>query len=156
MTEEDLVEIIWFRPGGSLWGTSEELRDFLTELRTAIRKYSNHNPNIRSTLVIPASVQREQKKRFGNIFDEGFQALAGQVNPTIEILLIRGIGALVLVLVPLFTGANVWIGRMTVRTEDLDRVEKRVQWKDKGQNLPKLWTRLDKSPSKSQPVNDMN
>lgn len=145
--EEDTVEIMWFRPGGSLWGTSEDLRAFLSELRGAVRKYSYCNPNIRSTLVVPA-VQREQKKRFGNIFDQGVCAPTGLVSPSIEIILIRGIGALVSVLVPLSPVAKVWIGQMTVRAEDLDRIEKRIHWKEKGQNLAKIWSR-DKSVTKT-------
>jgi len=146
LKEETQVEIIWFRPGGSLWGTSEDLRVAINEIRTKIRKRSGVNPSIQSTLVIPASVkQGEQQKRFGNIFDEGILA-PGLLSPSLEVLLVRGAGAIISVLIPLSETAKVWIGYMTVHPDDLDRVEKRIQWKDKKDQFQKLWKREKQVP----------
>lgn len=147
LRDEDSIELMWFRPGGSLWGTSEDLRSTIAELRSSIRKNSGCNPNIRSTLCIPASVRREQQRRFGNIFDEGFNAPAGLVSPSIEILLIRGIGALISVLVPLSSAVKIWVGQMTVRDEDLARIEKLIRGRG-SESFEKIWPRGKSSDKK--------
>lgn len=136
---DKVVELLWFRPGGSLWGTAEDLRDAMVEWRSAIRRLSSAETVIRSTVLVPASVPHDQRKSFRRLFDTGLGAPVGLVSPSMEIVLIRGIGAMVSVLVPLSSNAAIWIGSMTVRSEDLERLEKRLQWGEKGKNLTVAW-----------------
>jgi hypothetical protein len=134
------VDLLWFRPGGSLWGTAEDLRDAMAEWRSAIRRISSAETVVRSTVLMPASVPHDQRRSFRRLFDAGLDAPAGLVSPSMEIVLIRGIGAMISVLAPLSSSAAAWIGSMTVRREDLERLEKRLSWDEKGKNLTAAWS----------------
>jgi hypothetical protein len=140
LPQEQDVELVWFRPGGTLWGSSEDLRSMVQEIRAAIRRSPNPEASVRSTLVVPASTQvGVQRKRFRNLFDDGLIAPAGLLNRSVELLLVRGLGAIVSVLVPLSSSAHVWIGRMTINPDDLQRIDKRIAWQSKGAWSP-IWT----------------
>lgn len=93
-----------------------------------------------STLIAPASVSSDSVKRFDRIFDRGFSARAGRGSLSVEILLIRGVCAVVSVIVPLAEGVNVWIGRITVKPSDVDRIAERLRPDDREPELVSLWT----------------
>ena len=144
LTDADLVEALWFRPGGSLWGTSEDIRTFVSELRAGIRKRSGHNPTINVTLVIPGSLQpsqRDQRRRFAATFDQGWLSPAGLISTGVEVLLVRGLAAMISTLLPLSVSTDVWVGRITTREADLDRLEKRIGWIAKGNRWSSMWSR---------------
>jgi hypothetical protein len=154
ISDDATIEIVWLRPGGSLWGTSEDLRSAMSEMRAVIKRGSGCDPTISSTLVMPAALQatqRDQRRRFGNTFDEGVLAPAGLISPAVEILLIRGLGAIVSVVVPLSATARVWVGTMTIRNEDLDRIEKRINIGSKNRGWAKAWTQRTASMSSDSP-----
>jgi len=144
LTDADLVEVLWLRPGGALWGTSEDVRNFVSELRTSIRKRSGHNPAINVVLVIPSALQpsqRDQRRRFAATFDQGWLSPAGLISTGVEVLLVRGLSAVISTLVPLSGSTDVWVGRITSREADLDRLEKRVGWTAKGDRWTSVWNR---------------
>lgn len=108
------VELLWFRPGGTAWGASDDLRTMLLDIRAIIRKSLGPNMVAKSTLVVPAASRNEpQKERFDWLFDEGLVAPPGFLSPAVEILLVRGVAAIILVKVPLSKDVGVWIGLAT-------------------------------------------
>lgn len=133
-------ELFWFRPGGTLWGLTEDLQTLLSELRAISRRNVLDEGGFISTLIAPASVSSDTTKRFDRIFDRGLGARPGRGSPSIEILLIRGICAVVSVLVPLANEVNVWIGRITVNPQDVGRIAERLRPDDVAPDLSPLWS----------------
>lgn len=140
----------WFRPGGTIWGLSEDLQLTISELRAMTRRGSSGAGGLVATLVAPASVSADSAKRFDRVFDRGLSARAGQSTPSIEVLLVRGVFAAVSVLVPLAKDVHVWIGRITVKPKDVVRIEDRLRVDDLESNLQPLWpesrTRAQQKP----------
>lgn len=132
--------LFWFRPGGTIWGLTEDLQTTLGELKAMSRRSPSGEGGLVSTLIAPASVSSESVKRFDRIFDRGFSARAGRSSLSVEIVLIRGVCAIVSVIVPLAEGVNVWIGRITVKPSDIDRIVKRLRPDDHEPELVSLWT----------------
>jgi hypothetical protein len=133
-------ELFWFRPGGTLWGLTEDLQTLLGELRAISRRSTaDDTGGFVSTLVAPASVGSDTTKRFDRIFDRGMGARAGRSSPSIEVLLVRGVCAAVSILVPLSNEVNVWIGRITVSLQDVERIAARLRPDDVAPELSPLW-----------------
>jgi hypothetical protein len=133
-------DLFWFRPGGTIWGMTEDLQTTLGEVKAMSRRSPSGEGGLISTLIAPASVSSDSVKRFDRIFDRGFSARAGRSSLSIEILLIRGVCAVVSVIVPLAEGVNVWIGRITVNLSDVDRIAERLRPDDREPELVSLWT----------------
>lgn len=134
------VELLWFRPGGSAWGATDDVRLMGAELRAVIRKHSRLSRDVTTSLIVPAALRNDKPRRFDRIFACGLFAPSGFLSPGIEILLVRGLGAMVLVSVRLSEKVSVWIGRATTRPEDLDRIEHRLRWVNSGPNLEQIWS----------------
>lgn len=130
----------WLRPGGTIWGLTEDLQTTISELRTMSRRATSGEGGMVATLIAPASVKEKSVKQFDRIFDRGLSARAGRNSPAVEVLLIRGVCAVVSLLVPLSTGVQVWIGRMTVKPEDVARIAHRLRPDDPEPELVPLWT----------------
>ena len=104
-----------------------------------------------ATLIAPASVSAESAKRFDRIFDRGLSARAGRGSPSVEVILIRGVCAVVSVLVPLAKDVDVWIGRMTVKSNDVVRIAERLRPDDPEPELVSLWTENRTRPRPKEP-----
>ena len=91
-------------------------------------------------MIAPASVSSDSVKQFDRIFDRGLSARAGRGSLSVEVLLIRGVCAVVSVLVPLAKGVDVWIGRITVKHSDVTRIADRLRPDDPEPELISLWT----------------
>jgi hypothetical protein len=133
-------DLFWFRPGGTIWGLTEDLQTTLGEVKAMSRRSQSGEGGLVSTLIAPASVSSDSVKRFDRIFDRGFSARAGRGSLSVEILLIRGVCAVVSIIVPLAEGVNVWIGRITVKPSDVDRIAERLRPDDREPELISLWT----------------
>jgi len=133
-------DLFWFRPGGTIWGLTEDLQTTVNELRAMSRRSPSGEGGLVATLIAPASVSSDSVKRFDRIFDRGLGARAGRGTPSIEVLLVRGVCAVVSVLVPLAKGVNVWIGRVTVKPKDVARIAERLRPDDPEPELISLWT----------------
>ena len=133
-------ELFWFRPGGTIWGLTEDLQIIVSELRAMARRTPSGDGGLVATLIAPASVSSDSVKRFDRIFDRGLGARAGRGSPSVEVLLIRGVCAVVSLLVPLAMGVHVWMGRMTVKPNDVARIAERLRSNDPEPELVSLWT----------------
>jgi hypothetical protein len=141
-------DLFWFRPAGSSWGASDDLRTTLAELRATARSYSATRALPRTTLVVPAIERASHPKRFNRIFDHGILAPPGYLPPAVEVTLIRGVIAVVLVWIPLSDSCGVWIGRATNRVEDLANIEDRLQLEGLERQSTKLWPEKDQAASR--------
>lgn len=133
-------ELFWFRPGGTIWGLTEDLQTTLAELKAMSRRSPSGDGGLVATLIAPASVSSDSVKQFDRIFDRGLSAQAGRSSLSVEVLLIRGVCAVVSILVPLATGVNVWIGRITVKHSDIARIADRLRPDDVEPEQGFLWT----------------
>lgn len=133
-------DLFWFRPGGTIWGLTEDLQTTVNELRAMSRRSTSGEGGLIATLIAPASVSSDGVKRFDRIFDRGLSTRAGRGTPSIEVLLIHGVCAAVSVLVPLAKGVDVWIGRITAKSKDVARTAERLLPGDPESEMVSLWT----------------
>lgn len=145
-------DLFWLRPGGTIWGLTEDLQTTIGELKAMSRRSPSGEGGLVTTLIAPASVSSDSVKRFDRIFDRGFGARAGRSSPSVEVLLIRGVCAVVSVLVPLAKGVNVWIGRITVKSKDVARIAERLRPGDPEPELVSLWTENRTQPRRMAPA----
>lgn len=132
--------LFWVRPGGSIWGLTEDLQTTVNELRAMSRRGASGDGGLVTTLIAPASVASDSVKRFNRIFDRGLGARAGRSSQSIEVVLVRDVCAVVSVLVPLANGVNIWIGRITVKSQDVARITERLRPDDAEPDFAPLWT----------------
>jgi hypothetical protein len=137
--QQHAFDLFWFRPGGTIWGLTEDLQTTVNELRVMSRRSKSGEGGLIATLIAPASVSADSMKRFDRIFDRGLAARAGRGTPSIEVLLIRGVCAVVSVLVPLAKGVDVWVGRITVKPKEVARIAERLRPDDPEPELVPLW-----------------
>lgn len=133
-------ELFWFRPGGTIWGLTEDLQTTLAELKAMSRRSPSGDGGLVATLIAPASVSSDSVKQFDRIFDRGLSARVGRSSLSVEVLLISGVFAVVSILVPLAAGVNVWIGRITVKHSDIARIADRLRPDDVEPEQGFLWT----------------
>lgn len=133
-------ELFWYRPGGTIWGLTEDLQSMVGELKAMSRRSPSGEGGLVATLIAPASVSSDSVKQFDRIFDRGLAARAGRGSLSLEVLLIRGVCAAVSVIVPLAKGVDVWIGRITVKHSDVARIADRLRPDDPEPELVSLWT----------------
>jgi len=133
-------ELFWFRPGGTIWGLTEDLQTTVSELKAMSRRTPSGEGGLVATLIAPASVGSDSVKRFDRIFDRGLGARAGRGSPSVEVLLIRDVCAVVSILVPLAKDVRVWIGRITVKATEVGRIAERLRPNDSEPELVSLWT----------------
>ena len=65
--------------------------------------------------------------------------LPGWISPALEVVLVRGIAAIISVIVPLRENVHVWLGKATANMEHLQRIEKRLNWVEDSKTAPQLW-----------------
>jgi len=132
-------ELVWIRLGGSSWGASDDLRAMLADIRAAARPMRERHGSIRTTLVVPVTERGNHPRRFNRLFDQGLLSPAGYLTPAVEIILVRGVAAVVLVWVPLSESCAIWIGRASSRVQDLNALEQRLDWKQLQAQAQRLW-----------------
>jgi hypothetical protein len=139
-------ELVWIRPSGSSWGVSDDLRTTLAELRAVVRQTVDRHAMLQTSIVFPAAEKSHRPHRFNRIFDQGFIAPAGYLTPGIELVLVPGVAAIILVWVRLSESAAVWVGRATGRAADLKVIEERIQWSTLKDRASRIWS-ADTSPT---------
>jgi len=132
-------ELIWFRPAGSRWGASPDLGEALKKLRGVVRQIASKDVDATSILVVPLSVKKEGPRRFKRLFDQCYVAAGGYLSPAVEVVLLRGVGAMVLAEAPVSTSSSVPIGVCVVDREGLDRIEKGLRLEQTLATTP-LWS----------------
>jgi hypothetical protein len=147
-------ELLWFRPTGSSWGASEDLRAMLADLRAAARAFSEGRASPRATLIFPAAERASHPKRFNRLFDAGLLAPPGYLPTAVEVLILRGVFAATLVWVPLAESCGVWVGRATNRPDDLATIETRLQLTDLERQSTRLWPEAGKGVSRGEAGDD--
>jgi hypothetical protein len=134
-----MPELVWVRPAGSAWGATDDLRGFLADVRAAARHGSDRPGTLRTTLVFPAAERASGSQRFNRLFDQGLLAPAGYLTPAVEVILLRGVAAVVLVWIPLSQSCAVWVGRATNRRGDVQIIEDRLDFKGVQNRSQRLW-----------------
>uniref|UniRef100_UPI001E51F074 hypothetical protein n=1 Tax=Ralstonia solanacearum TaxID=305 RepID=UPI001E51F074 len=102
----------WLRPGGSLWGATEDLPATLEALRGVIRARTKGG-TLSSVVISPASVTDTLSKTFTRVFDMGVRAPTKKVPTALEVVLIAERVAVVSVMVALSESVRVPIGYAT-------------------------------------------
>lgn len=120
------LEVIWLRPAGSRWGSTPDLPDALANLRGTLRRKFSKESKIRSSLLIPNVVRTENNRRYDRIFDEAFVAPSGHLSPAVEVLLVRGVAAVVLVTATIAKSTCVPVGFATVNAVAVNLIEERL------------------------------
>jgi hypothetical protein len=114
------LELIWYRPTGTAWGSSPDLDAALSALRSAVRTKLSKEIALRSLLFVPQISRNEQNSRFERHFDEAYIVPAGYLSPSIEVLLIEGVAALITVLVRVNSEVNVPAGFVVSDSKSLE------------------------------------
>ncbi|MGN8545430.1 hypothetical protein ACQPTN_11015 [Bradyrhizobium sp. 13971] len=134
------IQILWYRPGGSAWGTSPDLQEALTALKGILRR-AMPKIAVRTGLVIPQVARRDNPRRFERIFDEAYVTPAGHMSPSIEVLLVGEIGAIVLVRVKLSQVVSTFVGYAVADSADIERIRRNLSWETIVPRSEELWSR---------------
>jgi len=106
-------QIWWLRPGGSLWGATEDVPATLEALRGVIRSRSKGG-TLSSVLVSPASTADQLSQKFSRVFDMGVRAPVKKMPTALELVLIADCVAVVSMMVALSDSVSVPIGYATM------------------------------------------
>jgi hypothetical protein len=118
------LELLWLRPAGSSWGTSPDLQESVANIRAIVRSSLSKEWGLKSLLIVPQVARRENNRRFDRIFDEAYDAPAGQLSPSVEVVLLRDVCALVLVWVAVAPNVAIPIGFAISEPKAVDQVER--------------------------------
>lgn len=116
-------QLVWCRPIGTTWGASPDLTTGLSSIRGALRHVARSH-RLRTTLVVPQVARTERNRDFERAFDEAYLAPAGHLSPSIEVVLLRRIGAIVTVYVKLSPDVAVPVGFVTFDPMSVAAIEK--------------------------------
>jgi len=111
----------WLRPGGSLWGTTEDVPSTLEALRGVIRARSKGG-TLSSVLVSPASTKDQLARTFLRVFDRGVRAPVKRVPTALEVLIVADCVAVVSVMVALSDSVHVPVGYATMDEAKVRRI----------------------------------
>jgi hypothetical protein len=111
----------WLRPGGSLWGATEDVPSTLEALRGVIRARSKGG-TLSSVLVSPASTTEQLARTFSRVFDRGIRAPVKRVPTALEVLIVADCVAVVSVMVALSDSVHVPVGYATIDDEKVRRI----------------------------------
>ncbi len=134
------IQILWYRPGGSGWGTSPDLQEALTALKAILRR-AMPKIAVRTALVIPQVAKRDNPRRFERVFDEAYVTPAGHMSPSIEVLLVGDIGAIVLVRVMLSQAVSAFVGYALADSVAVERIRRNLSWDTIVSRSEELWSR---------------
>lgn len=121
VTADSRLQTLWLRPGGSLWGATEDVPTTLEVLRAAIRGRSKEG-TLSSVMISPASVTDALAKRFTRVFDMGVRAPTKKVPTALEVVLVAERVAVVSVMVALSESVCVPIGYATSDEARIQRI----------------------------------
>lgn len=111
----------WLRPGGSLWGATEDVPSALEALRGVIRARSKGG-TLSSLLVSPASTTDQLARTFSRVFDRGIRAPVKRVPTALEVLIVADCVAVVSVMVALSDSVHVPVGYATMDEAKVRRI----------------------------------
>jgi len=114
-------QTLWLRPGGSLWGATEDVPTTLEALRSVIRARAKGGV-LSSVLISPASVSDSISRTFARVFDIGVRAPTKKVPTALEVIVIAERVAVVLVMVALSESVCVPIGYATNNATLVQRI----------------------------------
>jgi len=123
------LELVWWRPAGTSWGASHDLDVSISSIKGSVRRASR-SWRVRSTLVVPQVSRHENNKRFERIFDQACIAPAGHLSPAVEVVLLKGAGAIVTVCVRLSAVTFVPVGFVIVDIPTINALEKALRLND--------------------------
>ncbi|WP_315825579.1 MULTISPECIES: hypothetical protein [unclassified Bradyrhizobium] len=130
-------EIIWYRPGGTAWGCSPDLRDAIRSIKSALRRKFGRSA-IRTTLIFPdGSRGRELPRRFEGLFDAGYIAPPGFLSPAIEVIHIPNVACLLSVAVDVSSAVQIPVGFASILPEHRDRIRDKLS--SLHSRLSELW-----------------
>lgn len=111
----------WLRPGGSLWGATEDVPSTLEALRGVVRARFK-GATLSSVLVCPASINDQLARTFSRIFDRGVRAPVKRVPTALEVMIVADCVAVVSVMVALSDSVHVPVGYATIDGEKVRRI----------------------------------
>lgn len=138
ITDRSSLEVVWFRPAGRAWGVSDDLRLMLADVRATVRKVCGADAALGSCLVVPAALRGDKPRRFDRIFSRAVVAPPGFLSPALELILLPGVAAIVLITARLSERVSVLVGKATCRIEDVVRIEQR--WHASQDKMQPLWS----------------
>lgn len=141
LSAHEKFDVTWLRPGGSAWGVSEDIGDFLADLRATLKQLAKPATDVNFTLVSPASVGVKFVRSFERLFDRGLQLPASSVPAGLEVLVIPGVAVMVSAVVPLSSDIDVPIGLMTTDPLLVARIEERAKFAHVVDGSVQLWQR---------------
>lgn len=118
---DDRWQAWWLRPGGSLWGATEDVPSTLEALRGVIRARSKGG-TLSSILVSPASTNDQLARTFSRVFDRGVRAPVKRVPTALEVLVVADCVAVVSVMVALSDSVHVPVGYATMDKAKVRRI----------------------------------
>ncbi|MFG1210412.1 hypothetical protein [Xanthobacter flavus] len=135
--EQPITEVIWARPSGSTWGRTTRVAEALAEVRDALR--NNNQADVKAVIAMPRSTIRSARLSHKRIFDRGVLLPQGHLPSNIEIFLIPGIAAFVIIHVPV-QQHSVPIGGLITEPKRLSRIADRLRIVHE-KEVEELWSR---------------
>lgn len=105
-------QVWWLRPGGSMWGATEDVPSTLEVFRSVVRARSKRG-TLASVLVCPASIADQVSRGYARVFDMGVRAPVKKVRTALEVILVADCVAVVSVMIALSDSVSVPIGYAT-------------------------------------------
>jgi len=96
---------------------------------------------VRTGLVIPQVARRDNPRRFERVFDEAYVTPAGHMSPSIEVLLVGEIGAIVLVRVMLPQAVSAFVGYALADGASVERIRRNLSWDTIMPRSEELWSK---------------
>jgi hypothetical protein len=131
-------QTLWLRPGGSLWGATEDVPATLEVMRGIVRARSKGGM-LSSVLISPASVTDQLSKTFARVFEMGVRAPTRKVPTALEVVLIADRVAVVSVMVALSDSVSVPVGYATADPARVKRVAELGGLNDLIRDGARLW-----------------
>jgi hypothetical protein len=133
----------WLRPGGSLWGATEDVPATLEALRGVIRARSKEG-TLSSVLVSPASTADQLSRAFARVFDMGVRAPVKKVPTALELVLIADCVAVLSVMVALSESVSVPVGYATMDEARVRRIAELGGIRDLVRDGTRLWPQVNR------------
>lgn len=131
-------DLIWFRSGGTKWGVSPDVQELILGVRNSIRAALPRRVNMTSTLVIPRS-NTFLRKRFARVFDAGLISPKGFMSPSVEVVLLKGVAAIVLVAARLSRTVSTSVGYVIADPSGVSRLEDAIGWEKASKRSEQVW-----------------
>ncbi|MGU3404926.1 hypothetical protein [Methylobacterium brachiatum] len=136
---ESRFELVWFRPGGTKWGVSPDLQEMIIGIRNCVRHALPRRVRFTSTLVTPKS-HTYAFARFERIFDGGVISPRGFLSPSVEVILLRGVAAMVLVAVRISRTISTSVGYVITDRPGVALLEEAIGWDEASKRSERRWT----------------